>query len=278
MRIFAGLGWTLLLAAAARADINLEWRPVMQTHPVGATLRVGLYAVSDSAEDQYLAAVDVIFAWSPTHVRLLGNDDAGSPGWLYSGFPDDPYQLNESNPPQDGDGLYNALANFGEPVAATPEGTLLTTFEFLALADTPATILDILEEAGNPPGETVVYDAFIPNLDVTGTLGSAQFSIGPYDCGWVESTKLKYRYRANKLVYRFQLIPGIRRDWKVTGQLVGPDRTEVKSRRTSNRGRKRLKFDSQGPGLYTCAILEVEDPTGQRVCVGYFGEKQLVLP
>lgn len=268
----------MCLATAAHADINLEWRPVMQTHPVGATLRVGLYAVSDSAEDQYLAAVDVIIAWSPTYIQLLGIDNAGSPGWLYSGFPDDPYQLNESIPPQDGDGFYNALANFGEPVAATPEGTLLTTFEFLALADTPSTILEILEEAGSPPGETVVYDGFIPNLDVTGTLGSAQFSIGPYDCAWVESTKLKYRSRANKLVYRFQLIPGFRRDWRVTAQCVGPQLTEEKSRRTSNRGRRRMKFDSQGPGLYTCAILRVEDATGQRVCVGYFGEKQLTLP
>lgn len=268
----------LVLICPAEANINLEWRPVTQTQPVGATIRVGLYAVSDSTETQYLAAVDVIFSWSPSHLQLDRIDDTGSPDWLFSGFPDDPYNLNETSPPQDGDGLYSAFASFGDPVGATPEGTLLTTFVFLAVSDTPSTLLDILETGGNPPGRTKVFDAFIPNQDVTGTLGSATMAIGDYPCNWVQSTRLKYRARADKLVYRFQLVPGLRRNWSVTGRLDGPVLDETKSRRTSNRGRRRLKFDGQGPGLYICAILHVEDSTGQRVCVGYFEERQLTLP
>jgi len=162
----------------AEVPVNLEWRPPSQTVQVGDTVNIGLYAVcSDPNTTQSMAAMDVIFAWDPERLRLLGLDCTGAANWLYSGFPDDPYGLNETIPPQDGDGLYTALSPLGNPVHATPEGTLVTTFQFEALSVCDLTIVDILESAGSPPAHTVVYSGDTPNTDVTGTLGHAEVTI-----------------------------------------------------------------------------------------------------
>lgn len=159
-------------------DINLEWRPVDQTVLVDDVVHLGLYAVSDSGEDQLLSAVDLLFSWDPSDLELQGLDPAGGAGLLFSGFPGgDVYNLNEAVPPQDGDGYYLAFAPFVSAVAATPSGTLLTTFLFRALAETPSTQVLILETAGAPEGRTVVFDGSVPNTDVTGTLGSATVTI-----------------------------------------------------------------------------------------------------
>jgi hypothetical protein len=165
-------------SSPANALINLEWRPAAQTVQVGDEVGIGLYAVSDDPEmDQLMAAMDVIIAWDPTSMELLGVDCSGCPNWLFSGFMTDPFGLNEAIPPQDGDGLYTALAPLGVPIPATPDGTLVTTFRFRALAVTESMILDILESAGSPTGYTSVYDGTVPNMDVTGTLGSAEVTI-----------------------------------------------------------------------------------------------------
>ncbi len=165
-------------ATAVQANINLELRPATQTVAVGALVEIGLYAVSDDPEmDQLLAAMDVIIAWNPALLELSGIDDTGGPVLLFSGFAPDPYGLNEVIPPQDGDGIYSALAALGQPVPATPAGTLITTFQFSALATTSSTLVEILELAGDPEGHTVVLDGTVPNLDVTGTLGSAEVTI-----------------------------------------------------------------------------------------------------
>lgn len=177
-RILLGSFAIFCAGSATRANINLEWRPESQTVQVGDTVNIGLYAVSDDPNtNQSIGAMDVIIAWDPEQMQLLGIDCTGEPGWLYSGFPDDPYGLNETIPPQDGDGIYTALAPLGNPVDATPEGTLVTTFQFEALSVTEATVLEILESAGSPPGHTVVYSGDTPNTDVTGTLGDAEVTI-----------------------------------------------------------------------------------------------------
>ncbi len=170
--LVAGIG--LAAASTVRGEINLELRPPTQTAGIGETVRLGLYAVSDSDEVQSMSAADVILGWDPAYLQLLGNDDTGAVPLLVSGFPvTDPYGLNEEVPPQDGDGFYLAYAPLGRPVEATPEGTLLTTFLFDALEATEGTVVEILESAGSPVGHTVVYDGEVPGLDVTGTLGTA---------------------------------------------------------------------------------------------------------
>lgn len=167
-------------ASRARASINLEWRPSAQTVVVGGTVNVGFYAVSDSGSDQLLSAVDAIFAWDPAFLQLLGVNNTGAEPLLFSGFAvNDFSNLNEIVPPQDGDGFYQAFAFLGTPVAATPAGTLLTTFQFQALSETPSTPISVLASGGSPVGNTVVFDGVTPNTPVTGTLGGATVAIIP---------------------------------------------------------------------------------------------------
>ena len=154
-------------------DINLEFRPSIQTGEVAGTVEVVLYAVSDNPEEnQFFSAMDVILAWDPDYLELL--DDvpcSGCPTWLYAGFSDDPYGINETFPPQDGDGILTILAPLGAPVAATPEGTPIRILQFNCLALTNETPISFLETAGSPEGRTAVFDGDVPGLDVTGLLG-----------------------------------------------------------------------------------------------------------
>lgn len=137
----------------------------------GDEVRVGLYAVSPTDNTHYFGAADVVFSWEPDYLMLMGLYDGGGPDLLYSGFPaGDPYNLNESVPPADGDGLYSAWGQFGSPVPATPEGTLLTTFVFEAVDVVDATPVDILVSGGDPVGYTTVFHAEIPNYPITGEL------------------------------------------------------------------------------------------------------------
>jgi len=165
-------------AAPSQALIDLEWRPMAQCIELDDVVEIGLYAVSDDPElDQLLSAMDVIFAWDPAYLELLGVVDPGYPNWIFSGFSNDPYGLNETIPPQDGDGIYTALGPLGVPIPATPGGTLVTTFQFRALQVVDETWVEILESAGSPPGQTIVYDGTVPGLDVTGELGDARLGV-----------------------------------------------------------------------------------------------------
>lgn len=170
-----------LLAAPATAEINLELRPVSRTVFLGLDdeVEIGLFAVSDNAGDQLLAALQVIIQWDPGLLELLGNHGDGAVAMLSSGFPADPFGLNEANPPQDGNGIYVGFAPIGNPAAATPAGSLITTFVFRPLAVTPGTPIDILHTAGDPPGETIVFDGKVANLDVTGTISGGVVEIAP---------------------------------------------------------------------------------------------------
>ena len=168
---------------AARGAIDIECRPVTASAPVGNVVRIGLFVVSDSPADQLLAATQIIVGWDPTYVRLAGADQSGAVMLLASGFPtSDPFGLNEANPPQDGLGIFIAFAPFGAPVAATPSGALLTTLLFEAVAETPATLVELVERAGMPEGRTTVFDGVVPNRDVTGELG------GPVEIAVVSPT------------------------------------------------------------------------------------------
>jgi len=269
----------LMLSSPAWGNINLEWRPEHQTVPLDHTIRIGLYAVSDNQQVQTLAAMDVIFAWDPQAMQLSGLDDTGGPDLLYSGFPDDPYGLNEVIPPQDGDGIYTAWARFGKPVGATPEGTLITTFLFTAEGEDPGAELTILKEAGNPPGRTIVFDGEVPGKNVTGTLGSATVAIGNFPCALIVRHRLKYKQKRDKIISRTKLVQDVGRDWLITVRCTGPTGSQTKSRRTTIPGRsRRIKFKPDGPGLYTCAIIRIQDPQDVDYCVGEFRPLEVIVP
>jgi len=171
----------MFTGAAASANINLEYRSVDDTVEVGETARIGLYAVWDGEEHDSFSAMEVIFGWDPQYLHLLGIDGTGGVDLFVSEFPyPHPSGLNESDPPQDGDGLYMAWAQLGTPVQTTPEGVLVTTFLFEALELTPSTAVDILEEWGSDPiYYTFVIDGQIPGLDITGLLIGTSIEIVP---------------------------------------------------------------------------------------------------
>jgi hypothetical protein len=177
-RSIKAMGVLLAVAAAAPAApadeilINLEWRPASQTVYVGDAVDVGLYAVVDQ-NTQLFRALDMVFTWEAEYLGFLGLEDTGEL-WS-SGFPTNgDHGLNESDPPQDGDGYYRAFAAIGAPIEITTDGFLLTTFQFTALAPTPDTLVDILPSGGTPPPlETIVWGGPGANTDVTGRLGDA---------------------------------------------------------------------------------------------------------
>ncbi len=175
------LSWAVLLCSApeAWADIDLEYRVVSDTVQVGEMVACGLFAVSDDDTNQSFSAMEVIFGWDPDFLGFLGIDGTGAVSLQASFLPyPDGTGLNEANPPEDGDGLYIAWAPLGNPVDATPEGVLLTTFLFEALAPTPFTSMSILEEWGTDPVyETFIVDGEIPGLIVTGILTGAAVEI-----------------------------------------------------------------------------------------------------
>jgi hypothetical protein len=181
--VLAAVVGLFVLVPSARALINLEFRPGSQTVNVGDPGDVDLYAVSDSSADQYLAAVDLVFAWDPTYLDLFGLDYTGSPLLsAFFSFPDPLYGINEANPPADGDGLAIGFAPLGVPVAATPAGAYLFTLQFDALAETLGTPISILASLQKPSyleKRTIVFDGTVPNLDVTGTLSGAMVTIVP---------------------------------------------------------------------------------------------------
>ena len=169
----------LMFSTASSGLVNIEFRPENPVVQVGAEVRIGVYLVSsDSENGQLFATADIMFGWSPSVLRLLGLDNTGAAPLFFSGFPNDGGNVNEVIPPQDGTGYYAAWAPFGHPVEATPAGTLVTTFRFLALASAcPGSVVNVLEQAGSPPRRTVIYSGVIPNLNITGSLGSTSIIV-----------------------------------------------------------------------------------------------------
>ncbi len=185
IRITPGSIAPLLLAASiASADINLEFRTVTNAYSIGDSVLVDLYAVSDTAgTDQALAAIEAIISWPTTSLQLIEVVGGGEASLVFEGFPIlGSNGLNESDPPQDGDGLYIALSSLGTPTLATPAGTRITTLRFEALANDESALINIDQFGGVPQRSTIVFSGIIPNKDITGTLTGVTITIGPFAC------------------------------------------------------------------------------------------------
>ena len=138
---------------------------------------VSLYAVSDNQSNQAMAAMDVILSWDPAVLQLQGVDTQGQYPyeWLFSGFPDDHQLDGLNNTWNDGNALYEALAQLGQAAYATPQGLLVTKLRFRKLhVGTPTTVA-MLPSYGQYT-HTVVYDGVVPGLAITGTLTPANFT------------------------------------------------------------------------------------------------------
>lgn len=169
-----------LLCAQATAAVNLEWRPSIQSVALDGVVNIGLYAVSDSSQNQPIAAISAILSWDPTELELTGHTDDGPYAWEFAFFPDDsgldglnnPFSGDEPFVPEN-DGLvqFHVFSQFGGPPAqATPAGLLITTFQFRALA-TGSDSIGLVASTGQYSRTRVLHGLF-PGVDITGTLGT----------------------------------------------------------------------------------------------------------
>jgi hypothetical protein len=175
-------------AARTMADVNLELRlPSPATPEPGDVLRVGLFAVSDNAADQPFAGIDAILQWDAAVLSLEGKVDDGPFDWSSSSFPNDRFLdgLNADCTPSsfcspytglpynDGVVLYQAfvISLNPEPPMATPEGLLVTTFQFRAVGPACDTGVSLPAEMGDSSHSRVVMtDPEIGQFEVTGAL------------------------------------------------------------------------------------------------------------
>lgn len=170
IRKFALIGTAMaaLVPCTGMANVNLDLRPDYQIATVGSTVYLTLYAVSDSASNQSIGAMDVIINWDPTKLQLVGFTNAGNGySWFQSGFLL-PGGLNAST--SDGDAVWTAFAQPTGPAYATPSGLWVTRFAFQALTTTSSTPVLIPQSEGSQ--SSTVYDGVVPNTDVTGSLES----------------------------------------------------------------------------------------------------------
>ena len=167
-----------LASVTVHAAINLEWRAEQQTAVVGDIVEVGLYAVYEAGSPEYgqhVGGVDVLLEWDASKLELLGNINNGPYAWMSSSFPPEPYGINTSW--TDGDAFYIAYAPLGSGnyAVATPEGLLVTTVQFRALAGTEESQLSIPGQIG--AADTVIYTDVQGSGNGLGTCGSATFTI-----------------------------------------------------------------------------------------------------
>ena len=167
----------LLIWVTSSADggVNLELRPTEQSVLVGEIASVGLYAVSDTTENQMVRGMQVVLRWDPAYLRLSGVKDDGAPPWILSGFYDDSGMGGLNNTFDDGNAFYQAASDFWSPAWATPDGVLVTTFLFEALVQTPGTVGSILPALGEHATTQVFGEK--PKEDVTGTLGQCAVTV-----------------------------------------------------------------------------------------------------
>ncbi len=166
----------VISVTAAEGNVNLEFRSV-NPWIVGHTVEVGLYATWSQSDQATFSTLRTHFEWDPAYLDLISFDQTGAAPLMSASFPqDDPWDLNETVPPKDGDGIFSALASFGTPIDTSAEDVLITTFLFEALAPTAGTMVS-MDVVPSPQVSTAVVDGVIPGLDITGSLEAANVVI-----------------------------------------------------------------------------------------------------
>lgn len=172
MKYFIAILFALALTfTQAKAAINIDLRPSTSIAAVDTKVNIGIYLTSDSKTSQLAMAADVVFGWDKSKLQFLGIDNSGTPPVTSSSLP--LVKLNESNPPQDGDGFYMLLGQLGSPLACPPEGVLVTTLQFRVTSVGPASVTVLTSANDGQVRYSRVLDGTVPNLNKTGTLGTA---------------------------------------------------------------------------------------------------------
>ncbi|HRX87609.1 MAG TPA: PEP-CTERM sorting domain-containing protein [Phycisphaerae bacterium] len=153
-------------ATVQGALVDLSFSPAMQSVPVGGFVDVQLLADSNDATPLSISALDVILNYDATYLELQSVTNPGGQ-WFVSDFLPDMDGINM--PITDGDALYTALAP-GSSLPVTPPTLEVTTFRFVALAETPGTDVIMLATLG-ASGETRVFGEGAQN-NITGDFDS----------------------------------------------------------------------------------------------------------
>lgn len=102
------------------------------------------------------------------------------------------------------------------------------------------------------------------------------------ECDKIRSHQLKYFPRQDRVIAKVFLKVGSGAGWTVTFELTGPaglEFTQTGSGLTGGKGKVRVKFPPRdGPGTYTCAVVRIQNPRGEDICVGYFEPRQVDVP
>lgn len=162
----------LLSTTNAGTSVHLRLAPSPRVVDKGVQFDVGLYASTDDGVEQTISAMDVILSWNSKSMQLLGVYNNGSYVWLQSGLLADP--LNDSL--EDGNAKYTALSSFGAPAIANTDGFLVTTLQFVALAEFDLSHIVIVPQL-NIYAMTRVYGADFVGQNVTGSFSNADISI-----------------------------------------------------------------------------------------------------
>lgn len=170
----SGLTLGAVLVVPEPADVvNLEWRPAQQLVEVGDTVAIGLYATGD---DRPFVAAQIIITWDSDilgEISVVGN---GPYEWQVLAFWADSGGDCINCDLANGDAWLLVGAQLGGPwPVATPEGLLVGTLEFEAIAAGTSTI-EIPLEIGVYT-TTAVFDHELPGLKITGDLGTATVEV-----------------------------------------------------------------------------------------------------
>jgi hypothetical protein len=160
--------------SAAHGAVHLTLMERQDPVRVGHVLTVDILMMNDLATSQDVATLDVVLAWDPNELQLLGVGADGAP-WLTSGFLNDPDGLNDTF--TDGDAFFNAIASPSAPVVIPAQATILArSLEFEALRPTALSEIAILAQAGQF-AETRVFEPEPPQSNVLGSFSSTQVEI-----------------------------------------------------------------------------------------------------
>jgi len=175
----------VLAATAGRASaaVSLDWNPTASITSTGNIVSFSLYAASDGnpTPNQLISSIDMIVNWDPAFLQLLGVTNDGPYAWQSSMFPNDVGLDGVNNTWADGNAFYRAFGQLGNPATATTgPGLKVTTFNFLALAETPSTLITIPANFGSFT-RTRVQDGMTAGLFVQTPppWGSVKLSIIP---------------------------------------------------------------------------------------------------
>lgn len=178
------IGFLTVSEASGTEDaVDLQWWPEAQVVQLGASVEVGLYAVPNVQCNWPVSAMDVIVFHSKDgtgtpHLAYQGLIADGAPyDWFFSGLSSKaPDGINADK--YDGEIMYTAMAEPGEPAVVPSSGLLVTTFRFTAQTVVAESTITIPATFGLYC-TTAVWDGVIANKNVVGQRGSARVMVVP---------------------------------------------------------------------------------------------------